>query len=145
MKGMCDEIFVEVDIPFKFSWPDLFRHYDESGNMIDAIPSKFLVLWGPHNCRTSTASCISLGCPGAKYRKDIWERFGLTFGVKSHNCQQGRYCNVRAGCPGSEWYFSNKVFRKGCIYKKYLELKQKCKNAKESYGLSDEKLQACKN
>ncbi len=129
MRRMYDDLFVEVDIPFKFSWPDLFRYYDESGNMIDAIPSKYLVIWGPHNCKTSTASCISLGCPGAKYRKDIWERFGLTFGVKNHNCQQKRYCNVRAGY----------------IYKKYVELKQKWKNAKESYSLSDEKFQACKN
>jgi hypothetical protein len=80
--------------------------------MIDAIPSKFLVLWGPHNCKTSTASCISLGCPRAKYRKDIWERFGLTFGVKSHNCQQERYCNVRAGCPGSQCISLIKFYNK---------------------------------
>jgi hypothetical protein len=107
--------------------------------MIDAIPSKYLILWGPHNCRTSTASCGSLGCPGAKYRKDIWERYGLTNRIKNHNCKQEKYCNVRAGCPESEWYFSKKTFQKGCIYERYRKLKQKWKNAKKSLSISGEK------
>jgi hypothetical protein len=116
------ELFTEDWRPIGFHVADIFNKVSDEGYMIDAYSSKYLVIWN-HNCNTADASCLSLGCPSVKTRKHIWEKFGLTFGVKKHNCKFQRYCDSLDGCPVSTWHFSSKILKSSPQYticKKYI-------------------------